>query len=115
MTPDRVKFAPIRELLQSFHGSKYITALDLSSAFIQVPPAKNWRKWTAFNFEKHVLQFTVVPYGYKNCLSAFITALQRVLRDEKNVITYVDDIVLHSPEFEDHLATLDSVFLRDSL
>jgi len=25
------------------------------------------------------------------------------------VITYVDDIVLHSPGFDDHLATLDSV------
>ena len=36
-------------------------------------------------------------------------ALQKVLGDEKNVITYVDDIVLHSPGFDDHLATLDSV------
>lgn len=115
MTPDRVKVAPIRELLQSFHGSKCITALDLSSAFLQVPLAKPSRKWTAFNFEKHVFQFTVVPYGYKKSLSAFIRALQKVLGDEKNVITYVDDIVLHSPEFDDHLATLDSVLLRDSL
>jgi len=32
-----------------------------------------------------------------------------VLRDKKNVITYVDDIVIHSPGFDDHLATLDSV------
>jgi hypothetical protein len=35
MIPDRVKVAPITELLQSFHGSKDITTLDLSSAFLR--------------------------------------------------------------------------------
>jgi hypothetical protein len=55
MTPDRVKVAPMRELLQRFHGSRYITTLDLSSAFLQVPLAKSSRKWTAFNFENQSL------------------------------------------------------------
>ena len=41
MTPDRVKFAPMRELLQRFHGFRYITTLDLSLAFLQVPLAKS--------------------------------------------------------------------------
>jgi hypothetical protein len=33
----------------------------------------------------------------------------KVLGHEKNVITYVDNIFLYSPGFEDHLATLDSI------
>ena len=101
MTPDRVKVAPMRQQLQRFHGSRYIIILDLSSAFLQVPLAKSSIKWTTFNFENPVYQFTTVPCGYKNCLSAFLRALQKVLGDEKNVITYVDDIVLHSPGFDD--------------
>jgi len=32
-----------------------------------------------------------------------------VLGDEKSVIKYIGDIVIHRPEFDDHLATLDSV------
>ena len=32
-----------------------------------------------------------VPIGYKNSLSAFIGAVQNVLREQKNMITYVDD------------------------
>ena len=32
-----------------------------------------------------------------------------MLRDENNVITYEDHILLHSPGFDDHMATLDSV------
>jgi hypothetical protein len=109
MTPDRVKVTPMRELLRHFQGSICITTSDFSSAFIQVPLAKSSRKWTAFNFENQVYQFTRIIFGYKNSLSALIRALQRVLSDEKNVITYVDDIVLHSPGFDDHLATVDSV------
>jgi hypothetical protein len=35
-----------------------------------------------------------------------------VLGDEKNVITYIDDIVLHSSEFDGHLATLDSILRK---
>ena len=97
------------KLLQRFYGSRYITTLDLSSAFHQVIFAKSSRKCTAFNFENILYQFTRVPYGYKNSLSAFVRALQKVLGDEENVIRYVDDIVLHSSEFDDRLATLDSV------
>jgi hypothetical protein len=37
MVADRVKIQPMRELLQRFHGSSYITCLDVSSAFLQVP------------------------------------------------------------------------------
>jgi hypothetical protein len=111
MTPDRVKVAPIRELLQRLRGCKDITTLDLSSAFLQVPLAKSSRKWTAFNFENQVYQFTRVPYGYKNSVSAFIRAVQRVLGDEKNMITCVDD-VLQVPGFNDHLAKLDSALIN---
>jgi hypothetical protein len=91
MTPGKVKVAPMGELLQRFHGCRYITTLDLRSAFLRVVLSKPSRKWTAFNFENQVYQFTRVPYGYKKSLSAFIRALQKVLGGEKNVITYVDD------------------------
>ena len=58
MTQDRIKFAPIRELLQRFPGSRYITTLDLSSAFLRVPLAKSSRSWTTFNFENQIYHFT---------------------------------------------------------
>jgi hypothetical protein len=40
MAVDRVKVQPMRELLQRFHGSSYITSLEPSSAFLQVPLSK---------------------------------------------------------------------------
>jgi hypothetical protein len=79
MAVDRVKVQPMRELLQIFHGSSY--SLEPSSAFLQVPLNKGSRKRTAFQFQSRVYQFTSVPYGFKNSLSAFIRALETALGD----------------------------------
>ena len=40
MTADRTKVLPLRELLQKFRGASYITSLDVSSPFLQVPLKK---------------------------------------------------------------------------
>jgi citrate lyase gamma subunit len=79
MVADRTKVMPMRELLQNFYGAKYITSLDLSSAFLQILLEHFSRQWTAFQFESNMYQFTTVPYGFKNSLAAFIRALEKVL------------------------------------
>jgi len=81
MTPDRVKVDPMKELLQRFCGYKYITTIDLSSAFLQVPFHGSSRKWTSFQFGSQVYQYKVVLYGCKISLSAFIQVLGMVLGD----------------------------------
>jgi hypothetical protein len=83
MVADRTKVPPLRELLQKFHGASYITSLDLSSAFLQIPLKETSKQWTAFQFQGKVYQFKTVPYGFKNSLSAFIRALEKVLGDEE--------------------------------
>ena len=112
MVADRTKVTPMRELLQKFYGAKYITSLDLSSAFLQVPLEQFSRQWTAFQFEGNVYQFTTVPYGFKNSLAAFIRALEKVLGDcglSNNLVMYVDDLLIHSPTFAEHLHHIDLV------
>jgi hypothetical protein len=109
---DRTKVMPMRELLQKVYCSKYITSLDLSSAFLQASLEKSSRQWTAFRFESNVYQFTTAPYGFKNSLTAFIRALERVLGDcdlNNSVVMYVDDLLIHSSTFTEHLHHIDLV------
>ena len=61
MVADRTKVTPMRELLQTFCGAKYITSLDLSSAFLQITLEQFSRQWTALQFEGNVYQFTTDP------------------------------------------------------
>jgi hypothetical protein len=112
MTPDRAKVSPTQKLLQRFHGANYISSLDLSTAFLQIPLEKSSRQWTAFQLQNKVYQLTRVPYGFRDSLSVFIRALQSVLGNgtSEYALHYVDDLVIFSKTFEEHLEPLDSVF-----
>ena len=109
--PDRTKFAPMQEILQRFHGTRYITTLDLSSAFVQVPLAEASRKYTAFEFQSKVYEYKRIPYGFRSSLAGFVRALQTVLGDETcgYVINYVDDILTFPRDFDQHMDHLDTV------
>jgi hypothetical protein len=94
---------PIGELLQRFHGSRYINTTDKSSAFLQVELEPESRKYTAFLFESQVYQFTRTPYGFRNSLKAFVHALSLELSSETYAYTlcYVDDLTILKPYLQD--------------
>ena len=115
MIADRTKVLPLREQLQKFRGSKYISALDLSKAFLQVPLNPASRKWTAFQFMGKVYQYRVTPFGYKNSQAAFIRALEKIFgegTDQEYLVTYVDDLIVHSETFAEHMTHLDQVLTK---
>jgi hypothetical protein len=105
MLPDRARAPPIVEMLQQFHGVKYMTSLDLTSAFLQIQLEANSRKYTAFLFDTNVYQFQRVPFGTKNSLAAFVRGLRQVLGSDliSFCACYVDDIVIFCKIFEEHL------------
>jgi len=112
MLPDRTRAPPIDEMLQQFHGVKYMTSLDLTSAFLQIPLEASSRKYTAFLFDTNVYQFQRVPFGTKNSLAAFVRGLRKVLGSDVSSFCacYVDDIVIFSKTFEEHLKHIDLIF-----
>jgi transposase InsO family protein len=109
--PDRERTPPMHELLQRFNGARFMTSIDLSSAFLQIKLNKESRKYTAFLFDATVYQYKRTPYGFRNSLSAFIRALKLVLGEgiESFIVFYVDDLLLFSPTFEEHLRHIDIV------
>jgi hypothetical protein len=80
--PDRERSAPLQELLQKFEGTKFMSALDLTSVYLQIPLHRDSRKYTAFLFDSTVYQYTRTPYGLRNSLSAFVRALKLALGNE---------------------------------
>ena len=79
MVLDTAKTPQAHELLYRLHGAKYISSIDLNSAFLQIPLEESSRIWTAFNFEGQTYQITRGPFGFRNSLACFIGALQLVL------------------------------------
>jgi hypothetical protein len=112
MVADRTKDTTMHKFLQTFYSAKYITSPELSSAFLQVPLGQSSRQLMAIQLERNVHLFKTVPYGFKNSLAAFIRALEKVLGDcdlNNNLVLYLRDLLIHSPNFTEHLNHIDLV------
>jgi hypothetical protein len=61
-----------------------------------------------------VWQYKRTLYGYKNSLSAFIRALQLMLGGDtaEFVVAYVDDVLIYSKDFFEHMSHLELVLKR---
>ena len=112
--PDTARVLPIQELLQLFHCSKFISSIDLSSAFLQIGLKKKSRKCASFLFDCQLHQFTRCPYSFKNLLLAFVRALKLPVGSDtyEHTLVYVDDISVHSANFELHFKHLNIVMRR---
>ena len=105
----------IHELLQEFDKCKFFSKIDLKDSFWQVLLKKESRPLTAFLFEGTMYQFIRVPFGLKSAGSALIRALKNALKKaswrlRKAFRLYIDDGVLGTETFEEHLQLLAELF-----
>src|SRR6266498_2797070 len=61
----------IKEYLALFHGVKWLTILDLASAYWQILLIKRSRKYTTFLTAYGLYQFKVMPFGLVNASAMF--------------------------------------------
>jgi hypothetical protein len=111
---DRERTPPLHGLLQKFNGVKYMSSIDSSSAFLQIPLRDSSRQYTAFIFDPTVYQYNRTPYVFRNSLSAFVRALRMVLGDDTSefVVAYVDDVLVFSRPYSENLSHLNTVLTK---
>lgn len=103
-------------ILGQLPKAKYLSTLDLSEAFLQIPLDQESRRYTAFSIlGKGMFQFTRLPFGLVNSPATLARLMDQVLGHgelEPFVFVYLDDIVLVSETFDDHLRLLKEVARR---
>lgn len=93
------------EIFQQFGGSRYFTTLDLSSAYWQIPMDSRDKHLTAFYTPLGLYQWKVMPFGLSNAPATFQKAMDKLLRPYigKFCQPYLDDIIIHSRTWKDHV------------
>ncbi|CAG2190886.1 unnamed protein product [Mytilus edulis] len=88
------------------------SSLDLTSGFWQVPLDPSTKHKSAFITHKGVYEFNRLPFGMMNSPLTFQCLMTKVLKDLnfKIALVYIDDILIFSKNFEDHLNHLQQVF-----
>lgn len=104
----------IDKLLHKFEHIKYMTSLDLTSGFHQVPLARDSRKYTAFLYNGRNYEYCMVPFGLRVSVAEFIRALDLVLGKDllEKLTVYVDDILVTGQTWEEHISLLEEVCRR---
>ena len=105
---------PIPNLTDSIYSAnkiKYFTKLDLIKGYYQVPIHPDSRKFTAFSTIDNQYQFKRLSFGLKNAGIQFQKNIDEILTDfkTKKVIAYIDDILIMSETFDEHLILVEKV------
>ncbi len=98
-------------MMQALSGAQWLTTLDALSGFTQLIVHENSREKLVFRCHRGLWQFTRMPFGYRNGPSVFQRVMQNVLAPFLWIfaLVYIDDIVIFSKTFEDHLKHIDQV------
>ena len=105
----------IDDLLDALHGAKWFSTLDLKSGYWQVPISEQDKEKTAFRTSSgQLFEFNQVPFGLCNAPATFSRLMDRVLAGLhwETCLFYLDDIIVFSSTWEEHLARLREVFER---
>lgn len=122
--PMRDSSSPLDELLTRFGGKSLFSNIDFVSGYWQVPLHVDVRKYTAFVYDGRTYQFRVVPFGLNVSNTVFQQALEAMLANpcdaqEDQILNdlhiYVDDLLVSSSSFDDHLCRLSLLFKKISV
>lgn len=102
----------ISELHEKMDGSKVFSKLDLKSGFHQCIVNENDREKTTFSWEGIQYHYIGVPFGFKHLTSCFQRMMNDVFKLMPFVSIYVDDIIIHSKNFSEHITHLQLVLTR---
>ncbi|XP_028514953.1 uncharacterized protein LOC110239425 [Exaiptasia diaphana] len=100
----------IEEIIGRIGPSKFITKLDLCKGYWQVPLAEHSKEFTAFSTPMGLFQFKYLPFGLHGAPATFQRMMDRLLRGkEEYAAAYMDDLVVFSRSFDDHLIHLKDI------
>ena len=103
----------IDDTLESLHGAKFFSTLDLKSGYWQVPIREQDKEKTAFRTcSGQLYEFNQLPFGLCNAPATFSGLMDRALAGLAwNIcLYYLDDIIVVSASWEEHLERLKAVF-----
>ena len=100
------------DLFRRLSGKKYLSKIDLTKGYWQIPVAPEDVHKTAFVTPDGQYEFMRMPFGMVNSGATLVRGLRKILEGMPGVGSYIDDIVIYSDSWEDHIKTLKELFSR---
>ena len=101
--------------LNKLENARFISTIDLSKAYFQIPLAPQSRHILAFLVPgKGIFEWTRMAFGLKSATATFQRAMSKLITPDMSpfVYVYVDDIVVATPSWDQHLYWLEIVIKK---
>lgn len=105
----------VTSILDRLRQARYLSSLDIKSAYWQIPLQEDSKEKTAFTIPgRGLFQFNTMPFGLHNAPATWQRLIDQVLGVdlEPFVFVYLDDMIIATPDFDQHLDILRKVFHR---
>lgn len=96
-------------IFNSISGSKFFSKIDLTKGYWQIPLSEHCKQYTAFPTQDCLYEFNVLPFGLVGAPATFNKLMCVVL---SGVQFFLDDILVHSNSWVEHLKSLKEVLKR---
>ena len=109
-TTDVYPMPRVDDITDRVGGANFFSTLDLTEGYWQIPVEETDRPKTSFSMPSGLYQFTMMPFGLKGAPATFQRLMDRVIAGLDGFVSaYLDDVIIFSDTFEDHLNHLQQV------
>jgi len=104
----------IDDILDSLGKAQFFSTLDMCAGYWQIEMEPKDREKTAFVTHTGLYEYNVMPFGLTNAPATFQRMVNILLSglNWKSCMAYLDDIIIFSNTFDQHLDHLREVFER---
>ena len=109
---DAEPIADQEEIFSQLSKDNYFSKIDLSKGYWQIPMEEKSKKYVSFVTHSGLYKFEVMPFGLVNSAATFSRVMRILLHGLDNVHNYIDDILIHTETWEEHIQLVNDVFRR---
>ena len=93
-------------------SKKYFSKLDFCKGYWQLPMSDEDKEKTAFSTSRGLFQFRRMPFGLVNAGATYCRIMRKLLDAIPCVDSYIDDVLIHTSSWSEHMVILRQVFNR---